>query len=98
MHIWPSRRGARAWVDPPPSHWRRGGIKIRWVWSRATFVGRPEDYFFFLGGTFLPFLRASDSPMAIACLRLFTVPPLPPLPLLSVPFLRRSIALLTLFE
>jgi hypothetical protein len=35
----------------------------------------------------LPFLRASESPMAIACLRLLTVPPLPPLPL-SVPFLR----------
>ena len=37
--------------------------------------------FFF--GTFLPFFRASESPIAIACFRLFT---LPPLPLLSVPF------------
>ena len=37
-------------------------------------------------GTFLPFLRASDRPMAIACLRLLTLPPRPPLPLLSVPF------------
>jgi hypothetical protein len=26
-------------------------------------------------GTFFPFLRASESPMAMACLRLFTVPP-----------------------
>src|ERR1700730_1898660 len=51
-------------------------------------------YFFLLlllllprfGGTFLPFLRASDSPMAIACLRLLTFLPL--LPLLSVPRLR----------
>src|ERR1700716_3193433 len=46
-------------------------------------------------GTFLPFLRASERPMAIACLRLFTVPPLPPLPLFSVPFLRRRMALFT---
>src|SRR6201989_3476432 len=52
----------------------------------------------FFRGTFAPFLRASESPIAIACLRLFTVPPFPPLPLLSVPFLRRSSADLTLFE
>jgi hypothetical protein len=51
-------------------------------------------YFFLLlllllprfGGTFLPFLRASDSPMAMACLLLLTFLPL--LPLLSVPRLR----------
>ena len=36
-------------------------------------------------GTFLPFLRALDSPIATACLRLFTLPPLPPRPLLAVP-------------
>src|ERR1043165_7819779 len=36
--------------------------------------------------------------MAIACLRLFTLPPLPPLPLFSLPFLRRRIALSTSFE
>ena len=33
--------------------------------------------------------------MAIACLRLFTRPPLPPRPLRSVPLLRRRIALST---
>jgi len=33
--------------------------------------------------------------MAIACLRLFTVPPRPPFPLLSVPRFRRRIALAT---
>jgi hypothetical protein len=49
----------------------------------------------FLAATFLPFLRASERPMAIACLRLFTVPPRPPLPLLSVPRLRRLMALFT---
>jgi hypothetical protein len=44
---------------------------------------------FFLG-TLAPFFRASESPMAIACLRLFTVPPFPPLPDFNVPrFLRR---------
>lgn len=45
-----------------------------------------------LRGTFAPFSRASDSPIAIACFRLVT---LRPLPLLSVPFLRRRIALST---
>ena len=43
-------------------------------------------------GTFFPFLRALDSPIAIACLRLFT---LPPLPLLAVPRLYRCISFLT---
>lgn len=49
----------------------------------------------FLAGTFLPFLRASESPIAIACWRLFTFPPLPPLPFLSVPDLRLLTALFT---
>jgi hypothetical protein len=43
-----------------------------------------------------PFFRASDKPMAIACLRLLTVLPLRPD--LSVPFLRRRIALSTRFD
>lgn len=47
------------------------------------------------GGTFAPFSRASDSPMAIACSGLFTRPPRPPFPLLSVPRFRRRIALST---
>src|SRR3954469_24442948 len=41
---------------------------------------------FFFFGTFLPFLRASERPIAMACLRLFTLPPFPPLPLFSLPF------------
>jgi hypothetical protein len=49
-------------------------------------------------GTFFPLRRASDRPIAIACLRLFTLPPRPPLPLLSVPRLRRCIALFTSLE
>src|SRR5690348_3893782 len=49
----------------------------------------------FLRGTFAPFFRASERPIAIACLRLFTFPPFPPRPLLSVPFFFRRIALAT---
>src|SRR5690349_4641219 len=48
-----------------------------------------------LRGTFAPFSRASESPIAIACLRLVTLPPCPALPRFSVPFLRRCIALFT---
>jgi hypothetical protein len=50
----------------------------------------------FLRGTFFPFLRASDRPMAIACLRLLTFLPL--LPLFNVPRLRLRIARSTSFE
>jgi hypothetical protein len=49
-----------------------------------------------LGGTFAPFFRASESPMAIACFRLFTLPPLPRLPEPSVPLFFLRIALATL--
>src|SRR5262245_45859553 len=48
----------------------------------------------FLLGTLAPFLRASDRPMAIACLRLLTFLPEPPL--FKVPCLRLCIARLTL--
>jgi hypothetical protein len=48
-------------------------------------------------GTFAPFSRASDKPIATACLRLFTTPPRPDFPRRSVPFFRRRIALATLF-
>ena len=42
-------------------------------------------------GTFFPFLRASDRPMAIACAREVTAPPCPFFPRLSEPrFSRRS--------
>ena len=50
----------------------------------------------FLRGTFAPFFRASESPIAIACLRLFTLPPRPLFPRRNVPLLRRRIALSTL--
>jgi hypothetical protein len=51
---------------------------------------------FFLAGTFPPAFRASDKPIAIACLRLFTV--LPERPLFNVPRLRSRIAFSTLLE
>src|SRR6266536_5216385 len=49
--------------------------------------GRSVEGHFFFFGTLLPFLRALESAMAIACLRLFTRPPFPPLPLFAVPLL-----------
>jgi hypothetical protein len=50
-------------------------------------------YFFF--GTLLPSLRASERAIAIACVRLFTLPALPPGPLLAVPRLKLRISLST---
>ena len=47
-------------------------------------------------GTFAPFFRASDNPIAMACLRLVTFFPL--LPDCNVPFLRRRMALSTFFD
>ena len=56
------------------------------------------DFFFddFFGGTFFPSRRASDSPIAIACLRLLTLRP--ERPLLNVPALRFFIARPTLAD
>src|SRR3954469_207729 len=61
---------------------------------------RPPEVFLplRLRGTLAPFFLASDNPIAIACLRLLTLPPFPPRPDFSVPFFRRRIALPTLFE
>jgi hypothetical protein len=67
------------------------------TWRRETNSSRdliqPQRDAFF--GTFAPFLRASDKPMAIACFLLFTMPPFPPFPDRKVPFFLRRIALLT---
>ena len=57
---------------------------------------REVGYFFRvvrLGGTLAPALRASDNPMAIACLRLLTF--FPERPLRSFPDLRSCIARFT---
>lgn len=49
-----------------------------------------------LRGTLAPFFRASESPIAIACFRLVTRPPRPPLPERRVPRFSRRMALSTL--
>ena len=54
---------------------------------RRDFLARPLERFF---GTFWPAALASDNPIAIACLRLFTFRP--DRPLLKVPDLRFFIA------
>jgi hypothetical protein len=46
-------------------------------------------------GTFAPSSRASESPIAIACSRLVTLPPRPPRPRFSVPDFRFAIARFT---
>ena len=56
---------------------------------------RRSSLYFFLG-TFAPFLRASESPMAIACFLLLTLLP-PFFPDLSVPRFRLCIARSTVF-
>jgi hypothetical protein len=56
-------------------------------------AGLPVCVFFFLAGTFAPFFRASDRPIAIACFWLVTFLPEPER---KVPFLRRFMALFTM--
>src|SRR5215467_10119260 len=51
----------------------------------------------FRDGTLSPSFRASERPIAIACFRLVTLPPLPPRPLRSVPSFMRRIVLSTRF-
>jgi hypothetical protein len=46
-------------------------------------------------GTFLPLSRAFDKPIAIACLRLLTFPPLPRGPLRASPRSKRRISFFT---
>ena len=67
-----------------------GGVNAR----RLRSVGRSRQLDLFRG-TLAPFFRASERPMAIACFRLFTLPPLPPFPDRKVPFFFLCIALFT---
>ena len=67
------------------------------VWPCSVYVRRVDrELRTFFRATFLPFLRASERPIAIACFLLVTFFPL--FPLLSVPLLRRRIADSTSFE
>ena len=59
----------------------------------AAAILRGTCYDLRLRGTFAPALRASERPIAIACLRLVTF--FPDFPLRSVPFFRSSIAFFT---
>jgi hypothetical protein len=54
-------------------------------------------YAAFFRGTLAPFFRASESPIAMACLRLVTLPPFPPGPERKVPRFFRRMALSTVF-
>lgn len=71
------------------------GSRPEGTFLAAAYAAFDRDELDFLEGTFCPFFRASESPMAIACLRLFTLPPLPPLPERSVPLFFRRITLAT---
>jgi hypothetical protein len=66
-------------------------ISIYFFFFLPPLLLRPAFFF----GAFAPFFRASLKPMAIACLRLFTLPPLPPFPDLRVPRFFLRIALST---
>src|SRR5207247_6478060 len=63
---------------------------------RAGFAAQDDAARHFFFGTFAPAFRASERPMAMACLRLVTF--LPERPLLSVPRFRSFIARSTFFE
>jgi hypothetical protein len=67
---------------------------LRLLCPKATFFRCSANHDFFFA-TFLPFCRASDRPMAIACFLLVTFLPLP---LFSVPFLRFRIVDSTSFD
>ena len=78
---------ATSLLDPRPIRKTQQAASLRGIQIFLT------GFFF---GTFAPFFLASDRPIAIACLRLVTFPPLPPLPERRVPFFSRCIALFTL--
>jgi hypothetical protein len=64
--------------------------------GRVAFFAREyleSNYEDLLRGTFAPFFRASERPMAMACVLLLTTPPLPPFPDFRVPrfFLCRAV-------
>lgn len=65
------------------------------VATLSLFSSNCDQVDFFLG-TFAPLFLASDKPIAMACLRLVTRPPLPPLPDRSVPAFSLRIARSTL--
>ena len=94
----PRSREARVRAAPLPLRERSTQSGEGYFFLLA-FLRPPERFFLpplFFFGTFAPSRRASDKPIAIACLRLFTF--FPERPLLSVPRLRSCIARFTFFE
>jgi membrane protein len=83
----PETRRQASWrcraLSAPIARSRDRGPSAGAARKRREKTARPGGYRFL--GTFLPFLRAFDNPIAIACFRLFTLPPFPPFPLLAVP-------------
>jgi len=67
------------------------------TWLRASTISSrmPDFYDCATFGTLAPSFLASERPIAIACSRLFTMPPLPPFPERRVPFFSRRTALST---
>src|SRR5882724_1489985 len=106
----PSLRGAKRRSNPCFVSWRDGLLRrslSSGAHSRDPLARNDAVLYFFafrffavflffaaFFGTFLPLARASESPIAIACLRLLTF--LPERPLFKVPALRFFIARLTL--
>jgi hypothetical protein len=103
-------RASTTWTDRPARHnWHAaanpatpapititaGSELIRLCGENGARSGAIARYAAFFLGTLAPFFRASERPMAMACLRLFTLPPLPPRPERKVPRFRRRIALST---
>jgi hypothetical protein len=88
--------------ENPPGRWmfrrcpsRSGPSSGTWDYDMVEKAARTSgDQDIFLG-TFSPFFRAFERPIAMACLRLLTFPPRPPLPVLALPFLYRRISLST---
>jgi hypothetical protein len=68
----------------------------QWIRTFGDMASEQSPQLDFLRGTFAPLLRASDRPIAIACLRLVTTPPLPFFPERSFPRFSRCSACLTL--
>lgn len=77
-----TRGAGLAWSVSSEQEWNGGGPRGRLrpaEVNQAALRWEDDDELLFFGGTFLPARRASDKPIAIACLRLFTFLPLRPI-------------------
>jgi hypothetical protein len=102
-HFFPAKRGQRQivrslwkWKRVDSAKTKTGRLAGKRRPCRCRFFRNLGSIYFFLG-TFAPFFRASDRPMAIACFLLLTRPAWPALPDRKVPLFRLCIALFTDF-